>query len=397
MSPEAAPRLLIANLDAEAELSGQPLPRRARQTIAAFGSLLRVLAEPGDHLHLTAPLAAERMVEVPGLARPVLVHGSPAPSLQVLPWCETPRVAQLRRSGPPAGCGSSSLSLHESLWHVVPPPPEVVAAVHRRAFHLRMARRLGCALPGAQILHSAVEFEHHLADGGARASPTEAWVLKAPFSAAGRGRLFGDGVLFDERIRRRAAALFNRYGELLFEPWMHRSFDIGMAGVISSDGPLFLGLHRQLLTPGGAFRGIELRLSDRNGDGRSDGELDGLTAAEERELRHTFDAVADQLVEGGFRGPFGIDGWVDRRATGLHPLGEINARLTFGIIARLFAARLQDHLGWTSGQTLRLRLGGGERAVGHLLLVAPDTEGQAAVWIEMDPTTPWASKTERLE
>ena len=53
--------------------------------------------------------------------------------------------------------------------------------------------------------------------------------------------------------------------------------------------------------------------------------------------------VATILRDHGYRGPFGIDGFRWRDADGhlaVQPLCEINARLTFGHVARRFAERL---------------------------------------------------------
>jgi hypothetical protein len=45
--------------------------------------------------------------------------------------------------------------------------------------------------------------------------------------------------------------------------------------------------------------------------------------------------VAAALRQAGYAGPFGIDAWHWRRTDGsvaFHPLGEINARMTFGLV-----------------------------------------------------------------
>jgi hypothetical protein len=54
-------------------------------------------------------------------------------------------------------------------------------------------------------------------------------------------------------------------------------------------------------------------------------------------------AAAQLAADTGYRGRFAIDAFTYRDAAGaehLHPLCEINARLTFGWIARALAARL---------------------------------------------------------
>jgi hypothetical protein len=60
-------------------------------------------------------------------------------------------------------------------------------------------------------------------------------------------------------------------------------------------------------------------------------------------LTATADRVAHALREAGYRGPFGIDAFRWRDAAGavhLHPLCEINARLTFAHIAHALGRNL---------------------------------------------------------
>ena len=55
--------------------------------------------------------------------------------------------------------------------------------------------------------------------------------------------------------------------------------------------------------------------------------------------------MASALRSAGYVGPFGIDAWRYRRDDGaivLNPLGEINARMTFGLVEWARAERLLD-------------------------------------------------------
>ena len=72
------PGWIVANLDAEAELAGITPPRRALETAAAFGTLLRVFARPGDRLLLPTEVDPELMAQVSGLERPELLAKAPA-------------------------------------------------------------------------------------------------------------------------------------------------------------------------------------------------------------------------------------------------------------------------------------------------------------------------------
>ncbi|HBL30685.1 MAG TPA: hypothetical protein DD490_27940, partial [Acidobacteria bacterium] len=244
----------------------------------------------------------------------------PEPAAEVLAWCETPEAVALRlapRPDPPA----LDLPLADLLWRLPVAPPEVVARVHHRGFALRVARELGCALPGARMVESPEDLDLHLA---AREAPA-AWVVKAPFSASGRARHIerSGPRLTDTKSRRTVENLFTRHGPLLFEPWLDRVADWGCSSLLTRDDLRIVGIHRQQVDIKGQFVGIDPEAQD-------------LPAADRERLMETARAVAADLRVAGYVGPFGIDAWHWRRPDGtvaFHPLGEINARMTFGLVA----------------------------------------------------------------
>jgi hypothetical protein len=72
----------------------------------------------------------------------------------------------------------------------------------------------------------------------------------------------------------------------------------------------------------GQFAGIELKVD--------------LTERDRNRFLETVEGVASALRREGYAGPFGVDAWTYRRADRslvFHPLGEINARMTFGLVA----------------------------------------------------------------
>ncbi len=150
------------------------------------------------------------------------------------------------------------------------------------------------------------------------------WVLKAPLSASGRDRYIernGAG-LTDPKARRTVARLFDRHGPLLFEPWMERVADYGVSALLTQDELRVVGIHGQRVDRKGQFVGIDLQPD--------------LTEKDRDRLLETVEAVAAALRRAGYLGPFGIDAWSYRGEDGrvvLNPLGEINARMTFGLVA----------------------------------------------------------------
>lgn len=302
-------RIILANLLAEDDLerlvhTGHPRYRppsaRLLRTVFPMAARLAVFGRPGDRLWL------------PG-------DPPPEPAAEVLAWCETPEAAALR-TAPRASVVDLDFSLAELVWRLPLPAPEVVATVHHRGFALRMAEELGCALPGARMIESFVELDRILA---ARGAPG-AWVVKAPFSAAGRARFIErtGPRLADPKSRRTVENLFDRHGPLLFEPWLDRIADWGCSALLTADRLRIAGIHRQKVDIKGQFAEIELDTRD-------------LPAADRSRLEEVVDGVAAVLRRAGYAGPFGIDAWHWRRPDGtvaFHPLGEINARMTFGLV-----------------------------------------------------------------
>jgi hypothetical protein len=313
-------RRIIGNLLGEDDLAGRrgTPSRSVLDKASRMATLLRVFAREGDRLWLPASLETE-IPEIPGLPVPILETG-PLRDLslvdEVLAWCETPEVAAHRvRPRAPAAWDAP---LHELLWRLPVPTPSVVARGHHRAFCLQVARDLGCALPGARMVKSLADL-----DG---APP--GWVVKAPLSAAGRDRYIERGDFSDPKARRTVERLFERHGPLLFEPWMDRVADYGVSALLASEGTRIVGVHRQRVDGKGQFNGIDL--------------TSPISSEIRDRLTETALAVGDALRREGYAGPFGIDAWeyLSNGATVLHPLGEINARMTFGLVAWAMVERL---------------------------------------------------------
>ncbi len=324
-------RRILANLLGEEDFARAHRRASPSRSVLATASrmalLLRAFAREGDRLWLPAPVDPALLPEIQGWPRPIL-ESEPLRELpradEVLAWCETP-AAMVHRGGPrAAGTIPWDAPLHDLLWRLPTPSPEVVAKVHHRRFHLQVAAEIGCALPGARMVESLADLDRAL-----RGSP-RSWVVKAPFSASGRSRYIerdGPG-LSDPKARRSVERLFAYHGPLLFEPWMERTEDFGVSALLADTELRIVGIHRQKVDRKGQFEGIDLEA--------------GLAAEDRERLVATTEAVATALRREGYVGPFGIDSWRYRRADGalvLNPLGEINARMTFGLVAWTAAGR----------------------------------------------------------
>ena len=160
-----------------------------------------------------------------------------------------------------------------------------------------------------------------------------AWIVKAPLSASGRNRYIerAGPALKDPKARRTVERLFERHGPLLFEPWMERTEDFGVSALLGPSDLKVVGIHGQRIDRKGQFLGIDLHPA--------------LSTPDRDRLLEAVETVAAALRSAGYVGPFGIDAWRYRRDDGeivLNPLGEINARMTFGLVAWARAGRLGD-------------------------------------------------------
>jgi hypothetical protein len=336
-------RLLIGNLAGEIELARTHTPGRhpdlgavAARKVGAAASHMALLARAGDRLWLPSPVPAEELCAA-ARERAAIETGPldrVAPAREVCAWAETGTVARLRLPAPvvPAeklsGLARGS-DWRAALWHLRP-DPAVVGVVNHRAFALGVAVGRGWALPGARMVRDVGELERHLADGAAAAGQEHAWVVKAPLSAAGRERLRHRGADIGRGERVRIERLLARFGELLFEPWVARGEDLACGGLVHAAGVRVFDCHRLDNDPRGAFRAAIV--DDAGAGGPAEVHREAVQAATA--------AAGEALKAEGYLGPFSVDAFTWRDPAGaihLQRMSEINARLSFGLMARIAA------------------------------------------------------------
>jgi hypothetical protein len=286
---------LHGNLDCEARWAGVALPDAVLRRISLYAALFAACAPDTDidtgaphRLWVPAPVDPARLCAHPGWTPPALCTGDP-PAID-LAWAD------------PAARDAND-----------------------RSRTLAIAGALGVALPGARVIGSLAELDAQLAGFAGRP-----WICKARWTAAGRDRARGAGDRLDGELRTRIARMLARLGPLVFEPWLDRVADFGVCGEIAATGEVSVqDPHRLVTDPRGGFLGIALAPPADPGIARA--------------LQATALAAAAQLAaRTGYRGPFAIDAFVyrDGGADRLHPLCELNARHSFGWIARGLARRL---------------------------------------------------------
>ncbi len=342
--------LWIANLDAERQWAGLPPPSPAAAARAVeLGGLVAALAAPGDTIWTEGPIPAERRPHGLDAERLGWCHG-PAPRgdwARAVPWAVTTLAVGL--AGPLARD-----------W----PSVEAARRANDKTWAHRLSVELGDALPGAAEIDGL-----EACDRAIVGLPTERWVLKAAFGAAGRERLLGRGPLVAP-LRARAARLLER-GPAVLEPWVARSLDLAVLAELGPGGLVLHGRHAQRIDGSGVFRGAGA-LSPRDADA-----LDPL----DDRVR----ALAHALAGLGYHGPFGVDAFLWRDESGvtrLRALSDVNARLGFGFLARALRRRFPGHRLVLDGLAARAT------AASPVELLAPSPRAPFGAWLEPEAAPP---------
>jgi len=300
------------------------LPEPVMNKISAAATLLRVFAQSDDDVLWTPrPVDPSRMAKVEWLPTPRLESG-PVPATADVWWGE---------------------------------PTERSARVNHRAFVASCRPEKYTAAPTTRV--------RSLDELAALAERTAAWVAKAPFSAAGRSRVRGGRGPLGAPARSQAGRLLELFGELLVEPWLERTEDLGVAW----DGPGGHVPHRLFVDDAGRFLGIQV----------------DPTRVEEDVEYDLHDTFEDHLWATGFRGPYGLDLFYARGADGaakLH-LSELNARRTFGHVAWALRDRVCKTEQELEQTRATLRFGKGPPPDGTIPLLLPGADDDTCAWLDL--------------
>ena len=351
---------LLGNLACESEWAGtSPVPAHVARRIAALATAMRVLID-AERVRVWTPVVVDprRAPPIAGLPDVELALGSPPDAATVLAWGASRALDATRPPPLEAITGALDPAVRAAL--AIPPPPvDVARRVNDRRFAVSIAMQARCALDGSSVVTTPDLLARATALAAA-ASPTGQWVAKAVLTAAGRDRVRGAAAL-DDLTRPKLERLLVRHGAVVIEPWLERVLDLGVTGAVGADADArvtVLAPHRLSTAPAGGFRGIEL-----------DAPLDD---ADRARLIDIATGVGLALAAARYRGVYTVDAFVhlrDGKAT-LRPLVEINARLSFGVIARAACARL--------GGT---RLVVADEQPGATALVLPGPDDPIGLWV----------------
>jgi hypothetical protein len=298
----AEPVAWVLNLDAEDELAHAGAHTPTATATARIEALLPRLTGPGELVH-----------EGDGVVWPGSAPGDlPATGRA---WCPTRwALEQLARAG-------------------VRPPAAPSQQVLRRVSHRRFSHELGPALPGAGHAETGAQLRQLLSATATLEGVSEQrqWLLKRPFSYAGRGRrrVLATGPTAEDQAWIDASL---RAGTgLQVEPLVARTLDCALHGWLAEDGGCVLGAATvQRIDATGAWVSSELA-------GRA------LEPPEHERLLAEAQRTATALHQAGYFGPFGLDAFRWRApdgATHFHPRCEVNARYSMGWATGMSEAHL---------------------------------------------------------
>ncbi|MFO0661230.1 MAG: hypothetical protein U0165_15565 [Polyangiaceae bacterium] len=238
------------------------------------------------------------------VSAPLNLGGLKVPRIDLVAraWSPTPQVIRaFSRAGvaPPAS-----------------PGVDILRRVNGRSFNAT----LGSALPGAFFSSNEEEILQAIRQDPV-ASQAGSWLLKRQHAFAGRGRrsIRPNEISNGDLLWIRASV---GEGEgLQIEPRVERMLDVAQHGFIGRSGIVLFGEPTvQRCDETGAW--LETRRAN-----------DELWSSERDRLASELNRAASALVEAGYFGPFGIDGfrWIDRTShPQFQPRCEINARYTMG-------------------------------------------------------------------
>lgn len=317
------PDLYVWNPGCEEEIAGRPQRKAGRMLDEDLETLMAVFAGEDDAVLVRrAPSRRWRAhLQAAGLALPAFVEAAEGDFGRLVPWGASPRLGE-RVPGAPWDPSLEPLFRKDR------------SAAWARELHEELDAASGGRLMPASALpvvtDEPLEAARELKERG---YPHVVW--KAALGASGRHQL---RWLDEPEPTAAMRAWIGSQGPLRVEPWLPRRLDLSFHFDATDDGVRPRGVVRFAADRTGRFvqahvdaptRGLEPALARYlAGDGRDTRWLDRVVSALARGLTPRL---------GAYRGPVGVDAFVgvdaSSGALSLHPLLEVNPRLTFGRVA----------------------------------------------------------------
>lgn len=339
------PRLWAFEPAMEDRFAGRSTDRAPVRALSAdLAPLMGLLASPDDRLVLETPPSLQHLehLDAAGFELP-----------ETLTWEEA-----FARRAAPAHAGDRPAALVPWGWS-----PRMVEAANRlevATMDLEVVRRASSKLEGRRRLEEILsqdDFREVVREDvlgfvaedpervfEAAVTSDRALVVKAPFSASGRHRIvLASGATPSAAARGFVEKSVERHGGVWVAPWLDKIRDLSTTLHVFEDGRVRVDPSLWLENePQGGYVGHVLAPYLRGVDAADRRALNrGVTLSDR--LAAVAQHVGEHLAAAGYVGPAGVDHLVYRGADGqsrLHPLLEVNARLTMGHVAHALRRRL---------------------------------------------------------
>jgi hypothetical protein len=218
--------------------------------------------------------------------------------------------------------GSSELIEKWAARHNIPydaPPLASARRMNSKLYHFEHTPKL----PYGSIVNNEKELLEALQN------PVDKWVLKTDQGFSGRGH-----CIFTRESKEKGTLWTSQHQKLVLEPWVERICDFSSQWAISKDGEAtLLGVTKCLNTPHGVYQGTET--------GKPEILFGGLWGLISEHLEFCKSYLRQHM--NGYFGVLGVDAMIykglQNGSPTLHPLVEVNARMTLASALLLFFER----------------------------------------------------------
>jgi|GEM_PF-3750464 len=341
-------RTLVANLDYEFELQSKP-SKLQKPLIRRLGKMATILRVFSPQLLITRfPIDLKWFSEVDKLSIPKVSHSQTVPKdSQVMYWAQSKEPSD-------ATCAEIDLvSYQETAWRC--PRASIIASrkANDKVFCHDLQKQLGVQLLGSKKIHNIRDIEQ------LREYPS--WIIKSRYGVAGRNRVLGRYEASDAQ-KNAIQKMIQQSETLILEPWVTRIQDYGVTGFLGHDNIFYARVHTLKVESQGTFSGIDTQ------EESIDKEIVIL-------LTQAFRQIAHALQKENYIGPLGVDAFTYRGTDGkthLHPVTEINARMTFGHVAQAYSEAFERPIELGFGNSVPQQA---------TIIAAPSDSDSTSYWI----------------
>ncbi|MEU3626933.1 ATP-grasp domain-containing protein [Amycolatopsis coloradensis] len=303
---------------------GLPTPKVSATTalVQRMEELGALLAEPGDHLLLGAPIDRDyrRYIEATGLGMPaeLVAEGAGGTSAAIL---SSPGLVRYLRGLAdrgaylmPMGTARDEQKIAETTGlRLAVPDAATFERVNSKIYSRRLAAESGLRVIPGHCCETVAELRTALAD---EPTPQRPLIVKDAYGVSGKGLLVLASAAKARRllrmVERRAQATGDDSIHVVVEDFLPKRFDLNYQFTLSRDGAVGLDFVKEALTVQGVHKGHIMPAA--------------LTRAQVNDITTAAAVIGARLHADGFFGVVGVDALLGADGH-VYPVLEINARL----------------------------------------------------------------------